>query len=397
MNVLLIHPRLSASRTVFRYALSFLRKALTPPSTNLLRIGVRLPAHWRKRLIDLNISRLSRTRLEWADCAIIHAHRSQRVSAWIAALWCRAKGLRVIGSGSAFHRWHRGLGVLHVFCQRPLSADWRHLCERPVRRRTFRPTMSHSPSDPGSWSPFGTRNYESIAIRWPRDLTAESDRPTSDLFRELDELESIAPTGWRGSIHLIPASAPTTKRQWGRSVTEALRAWRSRHGDVTFRAEIPLSLLSDREAIERLTDAGVTEAFVHIDADDLMSDSLTLGGRTRLVRWIKRAQRMGLQIAGGIPVLRRSGDWLEALWMASRIRALRLTKVMTCLLHAPLGRVHLVPALRSLFDGGIPWRKAVRILGIGARSLLTAPRSFSLALTLAVFSEHYGTACGETA
>ena len=397
MNVLLIHPRLSRSRSVFRYALSFLRKALITPSTDLLRVGIRLPSQWRTRLLDLNVTRLSRTRLAWGDCAIIHAHRSQRVSAWMAALRCRARGLRVIGSGSAFRRWHSRLGLVSIFCQRPLSADWRHLCQQPLRaaRRATQP--GDQATDPrNTRTPLDVRDYESVAIHWPSGASW-SRLSARKLFRELDELESIAPDDWHGTVHLLPSAPSASSPEWNTQTTDALRAWRKSHRNVAFRVEIPLSALSDRATISRLVDAGVKEAFVRIKAEDLASPSLDAGGRARLTQWIKRAQRMGLQIIGGLPTLQRSGDWLEAVWMASRIRALRLTRVLTCMLHAPLGRLHLFPALRSLFASGLSWRRAMRIVGIGVRSLLTAPRVFGLALTLAVFSEHYGTACGSNA
>ena len=391
MNVLLIHPRLSASRSVFRYALSFLRKALTPPSTHLLRIGVRLPASWKRRLVDLNLSRLSCDILAWADCAIIHAHRSQRGSAWLAAIRCRARGLRVIGSGSAFRRWHRRIGLLSVFCHRPQSADWRHLCQQPQEVRG-------SDLDPGASTPLlDPRRYETVAVHCPANGWRDTVPAPLEFLRELDELEPLAPSTWNGIVHLLPATPSAPSQPWDVEATDALRAWRHEHGPVSFRVEIPLSVLSDRSAVSRLVAAGVREAFVRITAEDLASPSLATGGRSRLALWIKRAQRSGLQIAGGLPILRRSGDWLEAVWMASRLRALRLTRVLTSMLHAPLGRVHLFAALRSLLSAGLPWNRAMRILGVGARALLAAPRSFSLAITLAVFSEHYGTACGETA
>lgn len=398
MHVLLIHPRLSASRSVFRYALSSLRKALAPPSTHLLRVGIRLPMQWNTRLVDLNVSRLSRDDLMRGDCAIIHAHRSQRVSAWMTALRCRARGLRVIGSGSAFRRWHTRFGLLTAFCRNPLSADWRHLCQDPSQRGTVFPQAEpNGPRPERSAALLDARRYETVAIH-AQERAARTQSPRAAGFlRELDELEAIAPAGWRGTVHLLPCPPHASSPEWDTEATDALRTWRRTHGDVAFRVEIPLAVLSDRAAVSRLVDAGVKEAFIRIKAEDLVSPSLAAGGRIRLAQWIKRAQRMGLQIVGGLPILRRSGDWLEAVWMASRIRALRLTRVLTCMLHAPLGRFHLWPAIRSLFASGLPWKRTMRILGVGARSLLAAPRDFGLAMTLAVFSEHYGTACGSNA
>lgn len=61
------------------YSKSYTKKSSSPP-LDLLTVAALLPREWAKRLVDLNVTKLTGKDLEWADCVFIGAMAVQRES-----------------------------------------------------------------------------------------------------------------------------------------------------------------------------------------------------------------------------------------------------------------------------------------------------------------------------
>ena len=73
MNTLLIYPSFPDTFWSFRHSLKFIRKKSAFPPLGMLTVGAMMPAEWSKRLVDLNVERLTDEDLEWADYVFIGA------------------------------------------------------------------------------------------------------------------------------------------------------------------------------------------------------------------------------------------------------------------------------------------------------------------------------------
>ena len=102
MRVLLIYPEFPDTFWSFKHALQFIRKRASLPPLGLLTVAAMLPAEWVKRLLDLNVSRLTEADLAWADMALISAMVVQRSSAQQIIARCKAAGLKVVAGGPLF-------------------------------------------------------------------------------------------------------------------------------------------------------------------------------------------------------------------------------------------------------------------------------------------------------
>ncbi|MCK4355454.1 B12-binding domain-containing radical SAM protein, partial [Candidatus Bipolaricaulota bacterium] len=71
MNVLLVYPEFPDTFWSFKHALRFIRKKASSPPLGLLTVAAMLPSEWTKRLIDVNVAKLTEKDLEWADYAFI--------------------------------------------------------------------------------------------------------------------------------------------------------------------------------------------------------------------------------------------------------------------------------------------------------------------------------------
>jgi hypothetical protein len=73
MNVLLVYPQFPDTFWSFKHALKFIRKKANLPPLGLLTLAAMLPEEWSKRLVDVNVTKLTEEDLAWADCVFISA------------------------------------------------------------------------------------------------------------------------------------------------------------------------------------------------------------------------------------------------------------------------------------------------------------------------------------
>ena len=102
MNILLIYPEFPDTFWSLKHALKFIKKKAASPPLGLLTVASMLPAHWPKRLVDLNVEHVSEEDLEWADCAFISAMMIQKRSLLGILRLCRSRGIRTVVGGPLF-------------------------------------------------------------------------------------------------------------------------------------------------------------------------------------------------------------------------------------------------------------------------------------------------------
>ena len=102
MNILLIYPEFPDTFWSFKHALKFIRKRASLPPLGLLTVAAMLPTEWKKRLVDLNVRKLSDQDLAWADTVFISAMVVQRDPAQEIIARCKAAGLKVVAGGPLF-------------------------------------------------------------------------------------------------------------------------------------------------------------------------------------------------------------------------------------------------------------------------------------------------------
>jgi hypothetical protein len=73
MKALLVYPEFPDTYWSFRHALKFEKKRSPFPPLGLLTLASMLPSNWEKRLVDLNVERLTNADIEWADMVFASA------------------------------------------------------------------------------------------------------------------------------------------------------------------------------------------------------------------------------------------------------------------------------------------------------------------------------------
>jgi hypothetical protein len=74
-KILMVYPEFPDTFWSFKHALRFIRKKAFAPPLGLLTVAAMLPTEWEKRLIDLNVTRLTQQDLAWADYHVMFSAR----------------------------------------------------------------------------------------------------------------------------------------------------------------------------------------------------------------------------------------------------------------------------------------------------------------------------------
>ena len=102
MKILFVYPEYPNTFWSFKYALKFISKNATYPPLGLLTVAAMVPGEWEKKLVDLNVSRLTDRDLEWADYVFISAMSIQEKSVRDIVGRCRAAGVKTVAGGPLF-------------------------------------------------------------------------------------------------------------------------------------------------------------------------------------------------------------------------------------------------------------------------------------------------------
>ncbi|MFN2219833.1 MAG: B12-binding domain-containing radical SAM protein [Anaerolineae bacterium] len=321
MKILMVYPEFPDTFWSFKHALRFIRKKAFAPPLGLLTVAAMLPTEWEKRLVDLNVTRLAKEDLAWADYVFISAMIVQREAARTVIARCNQAGVPVVAGGPLFTSEHASFPEVDYFVLNeaeitlPLFlAD----LERGTAQRIYAtaefPEIRQTPVP--LWELADLKQYASISLQFSRGCPFDCDfcnitallgrRPrTKTADQIIAELDRIYALGWRGPIFFVDDNFIGNKKQLKSEVLPALIAWRRGKNGLRFSTELSINLADDEELMSMMVDAGFTAVFVGIETPDdgSLAECSKYQNRGRdLVESVRRMQRAGMQVQGGFIV-----------------------------------------------------------------------------------------------
>lgn len=321
MNILLVYPEFPDTFWSFKHALRFVRKKATMPPLGLLTVAAMLPEEWNKRLVDVNVTKLTLQDLAWADYVFISAMVVQRDSARKIIARCKEAGVKIVAGGPLFtDEYERFEEVDHFVLNEaevtlaPFLAD----LERGEARRVYAtsefPDIQKTPVP--LWELADVNCYATMAVQFSRGCPFNCDfcnittlfghRPRIKTASQIiAELNSLYAMGWRGGVFFVDDNFIGNKKQLKAKILPALIEWRKDKVGMSFSTEVSINLTDDEELMRMLVDAGFTTVFIGIETpneDSLAECSKTQNKNRDLVESVKRIQRAGLQVQGGFIV-----------------------------------------------------------------------------------------------
>jgi len=321
MNTLLIYPQFPDTFWSFKHALRFIRKRAFSPPLGLVTIASMLPREWDKRLVDVNVSPLTASDLEWADYAFISGMTIQQESAHGIIGRCKDAGLTVVAGGPMFtldqdsfpNVDHFVLGEGELTLPQFLADLSAGSAERVYTTKELA-DIRESPVP--QWHLIDMRQYASMIVQFSRGCPFNCEFcSVSELFGHrtrlktaaqiIAELDALHELGWHGPVFSGDDNFIGNTRYLKDKLLPALIAWRRDKPGVQFATEVTINLADDDELMKMMVEAGFTTVFVGIETPDntsLAECGKSLNTNRDMIADVKRIQQAGLQVQGGFIV-----------------------------------------------------------------------------------------------
>lgn len=322
MNILLLYPEFPDTFWSFKHALKFVSKKASLPPLGLITVSSMLPDKWHRRLVDLNVSKITQKDIEWADIAFISAMGVQKESAQQIITRCKNAGLRIVAGGPLFTSEpehfpevdHLVMNEAEITLPLFLEDLAKGNPKKEYRSDEF-PDVRTSPVP--QWELLDMKKYASMALQFSRGCPYQCDFcNVTTLFGHkiriktseqiIGELEAMYERGWRESIFFVDDNFIAHKSYLKKDLLPKLIAWQgSKKITTKFYTECSINIADDEELMDLMVKAGFNQVFIGIETPN--SSALEACGKQHntsrdMLENIKRIQRAGLEVQGGFIV-----------------------------------------------------------------------------------------------
>ncbi|MEE9296158.1 MAG: B12-binding domain-containing radical SAM protein [Phycisphaerae bacterium] len=321
MKVLLVSPATPDTFWSFKYALRFISRKSAYPPLGLLTVAAMLPAEWKFRLVDLNVSRLTDADIDWADyvlisAMIVHADSCHRIVAR-----CRAKSKTIIAGGPLFTTGHEQFPEIQHFVLGEAEHIMPALIEdmssgnlKAIYQDPHKPDLTSTPVP--RWDLIRFKDYAAMAVQLSRGCPFDCEfcdiivmygrvprvKTPAQMVKELD---ALVDAGWKSEIFIVDDNFIGNKAKV-KALLKELVAWRERRAvGVSFLTEASLNLADAPELLDLMVRAGFTKVFIGIespDEDSLLECRKVQNTRRDLIASVRKIQNAGMEVMGGFIV-----------------------------------------------------------------------------------------------
>lgn len=321
MNVLMVYPEFPDTFWSFKHALKFIRKKAALPPLGLLTVAAMLPSQWSKRLVDVNVTKLTKEDLEWADYAFISGMVVQGNSAHQIIARCKEAGVKVVAGGPLFTGEYDQFESVDHFvlneAELTLPAFLNDLEQGRAKHIYTTTEFADIQKTPVPlWELADLDHYATLCIQFSRGCPYNCDfcnvttlfghfprtKTSTQIVAELDRMYAL---GWRGNVFFVDDNLIGNKKYLKAELLPALIEWQKGKTGTPFHTEVTINLADDEQLMQMMVEAGFDMVFVGIETpneDSLAECSKKQNKNRNMVEDVKRMQRAGLQVQGGFIV-----------------------------------------------------------------------------------------------
>ena len=357
LKALLVYPEFPDTFWYFRYALKFVSKKSMYPPLGLLTVAGMLPGCWNKRLVDMNVERLTQSQLEWADIVLISAMSVQKDSVDQVIERCKKVGVKIVAGGPLFTAWHEKFEhvdylvlneaelTLPIFLEDLQNGEPKHIYtskEFPDIEDTVQPL----------WDLIDMKKYASMNIQYSRGCPFDCEfceivvlyghKPRlKGTAQIIAELQSLYDQGWCGGVFFVDDNFIGNCERLKTDVLPAIIAWSEENAyPFSFHTEASINIADDSQLMQLMARAGFDMVFVGIETpnEDSLTECNKYQNKNRdLLKSIDTIQKHGLQVQGGF-ILGFDNDPASIFdTIVKFIQESRIVVAMVGLLNAPRG------------------------------------------------------------
>jgi radical SAM superfamily enzyme YgiQ (UPF0313 family) len=320
MNILLVNPEFEETYWSFRHALPFEGLRSVFPPLSLLTVSSLLPSSCNRRLVDLNVERLSTSALKWADMVFVTGMLAQQQSLHSVVAQAKKLGKIVVLGGPYVTSTIKELPHAdHIFqgeAETTLPEFFADL-ERGEAKRVYkapqRPAMTLSPIPDFRLVDF--KRYSCMSVQYSRGCPFSCEfcdiieiygrvprtKSNEQMVAEFDDLKR---RGWRGPVFIVDDNFIGNKKNV-RQLLPELVDWQNRHGHpFSLLTEASVNLADDDELLGHMREANFRRVFLGIETpvEESLKEAQKSQNRGNLLDSVKKIQSYGMEVMAGFIV-----------------------------------------------------------------------------------------------
>jgi radical SAM superfamily enzyme YgiQ (UPF0313 family) len=322
MNALLVYPEFPITFWSFKHALKFVSKKANNPPLGLITVASLLPVTWNRKLVDMNVSKLRNSDLEWADYVLISAMNIQRNSVETVIQRCLSLGKTIIAGGPLFSGDPESFPEVNHLILNEAEITLPQFLEDLEQGKADRiyasdkhPSIDSSPVP--QFDLLEMKKYNTMSIQFSRGCPYDCEfcEITQLLGRKMRlktadqviaELEKLYASKWKGNVFFVDDNFIGNKAFLKTDLLPALNDWMKKRGHpFNFLTEASINLADDIILMEKMTEAGFNMVFVGIETiqeESLIECNKHQNKNRDLLESVVRIQKHGLQVTGGFIV-----------------------------------------------------------------------------------------------
>jgi radical SAM superfamily enzyme YgiQ (UPF0313 family) len=322
MKILLIYPLCPNSFWSFKHALKFISKKAAVPPLGLITISAMLPATWQKKLVDMNVTALRASDIQWADYVFISAMYIQKESVNYIISECIKHNTKIVAGGPLFTQEYNNYPQIDHFILNeaeitlPLFLNDLHAGHPQKLYKTDEYadiTLTPVPD----YHLLSRKDYAFMNLQVSRGCPYSCDfceitsllghkvrmKETEQIINELDKLYTL---NWRGSVFIVDDNFIGNKSKIKNNLLPAMKNWMQIHKyPFTFNTETSINLADDEQLMSLMVETGFNSTFIGIETPEEKSlhDCNKVQNKNRdLLASVIKIQKAGLQVSGGFIV-----------------------------------------------------------------------------------------------
>ncbi len=321
-NTLLIYPKHPPTYWGNNFALDLLGIRAAFPPLGLLTVAAMFPPRYDLRVVDLNVTTLEDSDLEWADLAFTSSMIVQRPSLDEIIKRCNDAHIPVIAGGPHPTTFHEEMdGVAHFVLDEVEETfqDFLNDLERGTAKRIYRaprkPDITLTPLP--RFDLINMNDYYSMCLQFSRgcpfdcefcDITklygrVSRTKSPEQMVAEFDHLYEL---GWRGPLFLVDDNFIGNKREVTR-LLPVVAEWQQERGHpYSLSTEASVNLVRMKDLMDIMIAAGFDTVFLGIETPNPKAlekmkkpQNINMRDDNYLFKSVRKIQQKGMQVQGG--------------------------------------------------------------------------------------------------
>ena len=321
-NALLLYPKHPPTYWGNNYALELLGIKAAFPPLGLLTLAAMFPSRYNLRVVDLNVTPLEDSDLEWADLAFTSTMIPQRPSLEQVVERCNRAQVPVIAGGPHPTTFHEEMeGIDHFVLDEveetfeTFLRDLENGTAKAVYRAPRKPDVTLSPVP--RFDLIDMSDYHSMCLQFSRgcpfdcefcDITklygrVSRTKSPQQMVAEFDRLYEL---GWRGPLFLVDDNFIGNKREVTR-LLPVIAEWQKERGHpYALFTEASVNLVRMNDLMDVMIDAGFDAVFLGIETPNPKAlkkmkkpQNLDMRDDNYLFTAVRKIQKKGMMVLGG--------------------------------------------------------------------------------------------------